>query len=75
MTDWETIVRQHASVAWRTAYRLLGNDADAWDCVQETFLEAVKIDRRESVRDWSALLCHLATVRSLDLLAGAFATA
>ncbi len=68
MTDWETIASQNVSVAWRTAYRLVGNDADAWDCVQESFLDAVKIDRREPVRDWSALLRHLATVRALDLL-------
>lgn len=68
MTDWETIVNQHAGVVWRTAYRLVGNHSDAWDCVQETFLEAVKIDRRECVRDWPALLRHLATVRALDLL-------
>jgi RNA polymerase sigma-70 factor (ECF subfamily) len=35
---------------------------------QETFLEAVKIDRREPVRNWPALLRHLATARALDLL-------
>jgi len=52
----------------RTVYRLVGNHADAWDCVQETFLEAVKIDRREPVRNWPALLQRLATVRALDLL-------
>ena len=38
-------------------------DRYAWDCVQETFLEAVKIDRREPVRNWTALLRHLATAR------------
>ena len=31
-------------------------------------LEAVKIDRREPVRNWSALLRHLATAQALDLL-------
>ena len=31
-------------------------------------IEAVRIDRREPVRDWPALLRHLATVRALDLL-------
>ncbi len=68
MTDWETIVNQNVGVVLRTAHRLVGNHADAWDCVQETFLEAVKVDRRELVRDWSGLLRHLATVRALDLL-------
>jgi RNA polymerase sigma-70 factor (ECF subfamily) len=68
MTDWETVVNQHAAYVWRTVYRLVGNHADAWDCVQDTFLEAVKIDRREAIRDWSGLLRHVATVRALDLL-------
>ena len=68
MADWETVVSQHAAAVRRTVYRLVGNHADAWDCVQETFLEAVKIDRREPVRNWSALLRHLATARALDLL-------
>jgi len=68
MTDWETVVSQHVGMVWRTVRRLVGNHADAWDCVQETFLEAVKIDRREVVREWSGLLRQLATVRALDLL-------
>src|SRR5271166_6943731 len=68
MTDWEAVVGQHVEIVRRTVYRLVGNDADAWDCVQETFLEAVRIDRREPVHDWPALLRHLATARALDLL-------
>jgi len=68
MTDWEAVVGQHVEVVRRTVYRLVGNHADAWDCVQETFLEAVKIDRREPVRNWPGLLRRLATARALDLL-------
>jgi RNA polymerase sigma-70 factor (ECF subfamily) len=68
MTDWEAVVVQHVEIVRRTVYRLVGNDADAWDCVQETFLDAVRIDRREPVRNWPALLRHLATARALDLL-------
>jgi RNA polymerase sigma-70 factor (ECF subfamily) len=68
MTDWDAVVSQHVEIVRRTIYRLVGNHADAWDCIQETFLEAVKIDRREPVRNWPALLRHLATVRALDLL-------
>jgi RNA polymerase sigma-70 factor (ECF subfamily) len=68
MTDWEAVVSQHVAVVWRTVYRLVGNHADAWDCVQETFLDAVKTDRREPVRNWPALLRRLATARALDLL-------
>ena len=68
VTDWKIIIDQHGGLVWATACRLLGNCADASDCFQDTFLEAVKISRREPVRDWSALLRHLATARALDLL-------
>jgi RNA polymerase sigma-70 factor, ECF subfamily len=68
VTDWKTIVEQYGGLVWATAYRLVGNSEDAADCFQETFLEAVKTSRREVVRDWSALLRHLATVRAIDLL-------
>ncbi len=68
MTDWEAVIGQYVGMVERTVYRLVGNHADAWDCVQDTFLEAVKIDRREPVRHWPALLRHLATAKALDLL-------
>jgi RNA polymerase sigma-70 factor (ECF subfamily) len=68
VTDWTTIVDQHGQLVWATAWRLLGNAADALDCYQETFLEAVKVARREPVNNWGALLRHLATARALDLL-------
>ena len=68
MTDWDAVVSRHVGIVQRTVHRLVSNHADAWDCIQETFLEAVKIDRREPVRNWPALLRHLATARALDLL-------
>ena len=68
MTDWKMIVDQYGQIVWATAFRLLGNEADALDCFQETFLEAVKVARREPVRDWGSLLRHLATARALESL-------
>ncbi len=68
VTDWKRIVEQHGGLVWATAYRLVGNCEDAADCFQDTFLEAVKISRKEPVGEWSALLRHLATVRAIDLL-------
>jgi RNA polymerase sigma-70 factor, ECF subfamily len=62
------IVDQHGQLVWTTVWRLLGHPADALDCYQETFLEAVKVARREPVDNWAALLRHLATARALDLL-------
>ena len=49
---------------------MLGNHADALDCYQNSFLDALKVVRRETVRDWPALLRRLATARALDLLRG-----
>jgi RNA polymerase sigma-70 factor, ECF subfamily len=68
MTDWQAIVTEHGPRVWRTAYRLVGNEADAADAVQETFISALDYSRTRAVRDWNALLVRLATHRSLDLL-------
>jgi RNA polymerase sigma-70 factor (ECF subfamily) len=68
VTDWKMIVDQYGQIVWATACRLLGNEADALDCFQETFMQAVKVDRLEPVRDWGSLLRHLATLRALDIL-------
>jgi RNA polymerase sigma-70 factor, ECF subfamily len=68
MTDWKAIVDRHGGIVWQTVFRLVGNEADASDCFQETFLRAVEIARREAVRDWPALLRHLAATRAMDLL-------
>ena len=68
MTDWQEVVEQHGQVVWQTAYRLLGNHADASDCLQKVFLDAVQVARREPVRHWPALLRRMATARALDIL-------
>jgi len=68
MTAWDDIVSRHGRVVWETAWRMLGNHADALDCYQRAFLDALEMARRETVRDWPALLRRLATVRALDLL-------
>ena len=72
MLDWNEIVTRHGQVVWKTAWRLLGNHADASDCYQKTFLDAVRMAGRETVRDWPALLRRLATARALDLLRGRY---
>src|SRR3954451_4123863 len=67
-TDWPAIVREYGPVVWRTAYRLLGRDADAADCFQDAFVSAMHVAGREPVRDWPGLLQRLPTARALDLL-------
>ena len=44
MTDWEHVVRTHGPLVWQTAWRLLGQEADAADCFQETFVSAMETD-------------------------------
>ena len=68
MTDWSDLAGRFGPLVWKTAYRLLGNDADAADCFQETFLAAVGVWRREEVRNWQGLLRRLAVARALDRL-------
>jgi RNA polymerase sigma-70 factor, ECF subfamily len=68
MTDWQSIVDRHGGLVWRTAYRLVGHQADAADCMQEAFLTALELSRRQTVRNWPGLLARLATTRALDCL-------
>lgn len=66
--DWQVIVKRHGPIVWRTAYRLLGNYADAADCFQETFVCALQVSQRQRVRNFAALLARLATARAIDQL-------
>ncbi len=68
MPDWAEIIERDGAAVWRTAYRLLGNRADADECFQEAFLAALEVARRQPVRDWGALLRHLASSRAIDRL-------
>lgn len=68
MTDWPAIVGEYGPLVWRTVYRLVGNDADAADAFQQTFVSAVKLAAAGPVRHWGGALRRLATARGLDLL-------
>ncbi|MGB7343246.1 MAG: sigma-70 family RNA polymerase sigma factor [Pirellulaceae bacterium] len=68
MTDWSNIVRQHGPLVWKTAYRLLSNDADASDCFQDAFVSALELSRKEAIRHWPATLKRLTTARALEQL-------
>src|SRR5947209_7153892 len=68
MPDWQEILSRDGPAVWRTAYRLLGNRADADECFQEAFLAALEVSRREGVTHWHALLQRLAAARAVDRL-------
>jgi RNA polymerase sigma-70 factor (ECF subfamily) len=66
--DWQIIIEKHGPAVWQTAYRLLGDNDDAADCFQETFVCALEISQRQRIRSFSALLTRLATTRAVDQL-------
>ncbi|HUQ71266.1 MAG TPA: RNA polymerase sigma factor [Planctomycetaceae bacterium] len=66
--DWKTILERDGPAAWRAAYRIIGQAADADDCLQEAALAAVQLSRREPVGNWRALLTRLAAARAVDRL-------
>jgi RNA polymerase sigma-70 factor, ECF subfamily len=68
MPDWQEILSRDGRAVWQTAYRYLGNQADADECFQEAFLAALELSRREEVRHWRALLKRLVTARAVDRL-------
>lgn len=67
-TDWTAIVHEHGATVWRLARRILGDEADAGDCFQETFVAALSASRAAPVVNWPGLLRRLCTARAIDLL-------
>lgn len=66
MVDWDDLIRREGPAVWRTVYRLVRNRTDTDECFQETFLTALQVSQRQSVRNWPALLRRLATNRAID---------
>ncbi len=62
------LFRRYRQVAYRVAYRLLGNEADALDAVQEAFVKALThlrgFEGRSSFKTW---LLRVVSNASLDL--------
>jgi RNA polymerase sigma-70 factor, ECF subfamily len=68
MTDWDAIVEEQGPMVWRTLWRLLANRADVEECFQEAFLGAFQLSQRETIENWPAVLCSLASARAIDRL-------
>ena len=66
--DWDGLVAREGPAVWRAVRRLVGNDADAEDVFQETFIAALELARREPVRQWRGLLLRLGHARAIDRL-------
>ena len=68
MVDWPKIVERHGPMVWKTAMRLVGNEADAADCYQNVFMSALKVTHKEEVTNWAGLLSRIAMIESIGLL-------
>jgi len=68
MVDFNSLLDEHGSLVLRISWRILGHRADAEDNVQEVFLKAIQIQRRERVLHWRGLLRRLATFGALEKL-------
>lgn len=63
------LVERHSRTVFRLAYRMTGNEHDAEEVVQETFLRAYRrLHRFESRASFSTWLYRIATNCSLDLM-------
>src|ERR1700674_5141112 len=63
------LVESHSKAMFRVAYRMTGNEHDADDVVQETFLRAYRqLDRFEERANFGTWLHRIAINCSLDLL-------
>ena len=66
--DWEEIRREHAPLVWSVVWRVLAHDADALECSQQVFLEAIERSQIEPVDNWGGFLRWLAARRAIDML-------
>jgi RNA polymerase sigma-70 factor, ECF subfamily len=62
---FEQVVREHSRLAYRVAYAVLRNSADAEDAVQETFLRAFKAINTD-VLDWAGWIARVAYRVAMD---------
>src|SRR5271154_859148 len=66
---FRVLVERHSRAVFRLAYRMTGNEQDAEDAVQETFLRAFKqlrhFDGRSSFSTWIYRVCTNCTIDSM----------
>jgi RNA polymerase sigma-70 factor, ECF subfamily len=68
-TAFRALVDRHARAVFRLAYRMTGNEQDAEDVVQETFLKAYKnLDGFEARSNFGSWLHRIAANASYDVL-------
>lgn len=64
--NWPKIVAEHGQMVFQTAYRIVGDAADAEDVAQEVYVEAVRLASTVQIENWGAWLRKVAVFRALD---------
>ncbi|MCV7099119.1 RNA polymerase sigma factor SigE [Mycobacterium palustre] len=68
MPSWEELVRQHADRVYRLAYRLSGNQQDAEDLTQETFIRVFRSVQNYQPGTFEGWLHRITTNLFLDMV-------
>lgn len=68
MPPWDELVRQHADRVYRLAYRLSGNQHDAEDLTQETFIRVFRAVRNYQPGTFEGWLHRITTNLFLDMV-------
>jgi RNA polymerase sigma-70 factor (ECF subfamily) len=63
--DLESLYRRFGPLVYRRCVKLLGNDAEAQDCLQDTFIGYLKLKARGEAQPLTLLL-RIATFQALD---------
>ena len=72
MDNWQLIIDEHKDAAWKTVSRLIDNEHDAYDCFQDTFVDALIYSTKHRIKNYRSLLIRIATRRSLDRIRGKY---
>ena len=68
MENWQTIVDSNIDCLVASVRRIVGNDHDAEDVVQEVFVEAYRLSHTKTVENWPGLLRRMGQRRAIDQL-------
>jgi RNA polymerase sigma-70 factor, ECF subfamily len=66
--NWSDLVQTHRALVVGVVRRIVGNDHDTEDVVQDVFWEAFRASERQVIESWPGFLRRVATCRGLDLV-------